>query len=593
MSTGDEDDVSSAIEWSVDEPPSPSTAGRTDQAATSAHLQSVLAHQFAAIQSEQELLAVDEIKDKVKLLDHQLTAAHQAITSMGRGTLFADEVGLGKTIEVGMVLKEMDLRETHNTFLVLTPAQLAPQWQTEMAEKFNLNFVCNYDDEFEGFTAHDRIIASVDTAKSARFREAVLSRQWDVLVLDEAHYVRNEGTKRYELLKQIEYQEGFFATATPIQNEITDLYNIIDLIRPGLLGTRSEFKSRFMVDGEGTQIKNADDLQRKLNRVMIRNQREETDIDFTNRNVRTNTFEPVAAEDKLYDAVTEYVRANYSSQDAKHLVLLLLQKEVVSSPSAVLGTINKWLRGDGAATLSKKEKEQLREIKALAEAVDTTTKQERLREVIETVHDRLEETRLVVFTQFRPTQEEIAASARALDQPVHVVNGDLSSVEKEAVVAEFEQDGGVLVATDAISEGRNMQFCNVMVNYDLPWNPMKVEQRIGRIDRIGQEREVHVFNLALSGTVEEHVLEKLYSKINLFTQSVGGLREILSRMEKSGTDFEKEVFDRLRTADDHVEMENNFDEMAVDLESNHEAAERMGDFNNEVFSPFELGGEAK
>ena len=593
MSTGDEDDVSSAIDWSVDEPPSPSTAGGTDQAATSTHLQSVLAHQFAAIQSEQELLAVDEIKDKVKLLDHQLTAAHQAITSMGRGTLFADEVGLGKTIEVGMVLKEMDLRETHNTFLVLTPAQLAPQWQAEMAEKFNLDFVCNYDDEFEGFTAHDRIIASVDTAKSARFREAVLSRQWDVLVLDEAHYVRNEGTKRYELLKQIEYQEGFFATATPIQNEITDLFNIIDLIRPGLLGTRSEFKSRYMVDGEGTQIKNADELQRKLNRVMIRNQREETDIDFTNRNVRTNTFEPVAAEDKLYEAVTEYVRANYSSQDAKHLVLLLLQKEVVSSPSAVLGTINKWLRGDGAATLSKKEKEQLREIKALAEAVDTTTKQERLREVIETVHDRLEETRLVVFTQFRPTQEEIAASARALDQPVHVVNGDLSSVEKEAVVAEFEQDGGVLVATDAISEGRNMQFCNVMVNYDLPWNPMKVEQRIGRIDRIGQEREVHVFNLALSGTVEEHVLEKLYSKINLFTQSVGGLREILSRMEKSGTDFEKEVFDRLRTADDHVEMENNFDEMAVDLESNHEAAERMGDFNNEVFSPFELGGEAK
>ncbi|WP_144927909.1 DEAD/DEAH box helicase [Halorubrum salsamenti] len=593
MSTGDEDRVSSAIEWSIDEPPSPPTAGKTEEMAASTHLQSILAHQFAAIQSEQELLAVDEIKDKVKLLDHQLTAAHQAITSMGRGTLFADEVGLGKTIEVGMVLKEMDLRETHNTFLVLTPAQLAPQWQAEMTEKFDLDFVCNYDDEFEGFAAHDRIIASVDTAKSARFREAVLSRQWDVLVLDEAHYVRNEGTKRYELLEQIEYQEGFFATATPIQNEITDLYNIVDLIRPGLLGTRSEFKSRYMVDGEGTQIKNADELQRKLNRVMIRNQREETDIDFTNRNVRTNTFDPVAAEDKLYEAVTEYVRSNYSSQDAKHLVLLLLQKEVVSSPSAVLGTIDKWLRGEGAATLSRKEKDQLREIKTLAEAVDTTTKQERLREVIKTVHDRLEETRIVVFTQFRPTQDEIAASARALDQPVHVVNGDLSSVQKEAVVAEFEQDGGVLVATDAISEGRNMQFCNVMVNYDLPWNPMKVEQRIGRIDRIGQDREVHVFNLALSGTVEEHVLEKLYSKINLFTQSVGGLREILSRMEKSGADFEKEVFDRLRTADDHIEMENNFDEMAVDLESNQQAAEKMGDFNNEVFSGFELGGDAK
>ncbi|WP_435075272.1 DEAD/DEAH box helicase [Halorubrum sp. HHNYT27] len=593
MSSRDEDHQSSAIDWSIDDPPSSTEPGVTDTATVSSHLQSVLAHQFAAIQSEQDLLAVEEIKDKVKLLDHQLTAAHQAITSMGRGTLFADEVGLGKTIEVGMVLKEMDLRDTHNTFLVLTPAQLAPQWQGEMAEKFDLDFVCNYDDAFEGFAAHDRIIASVDTAKSARFREDVLSREWDVLVLDEAHYVRNEGTKRYELLEQIEYREGFFATATPIQNDITDLYNIVNLIRPGLLGTRSEFKTQHMVDGEGTQIKNADELQRKLNRVMIRNQREETDIDFTNRNVRTNTFEPATEEAELYEAVTDYVRSNYSSQDAKHLVLLLLQKEVVSSPSAVLGTIDKWLRGDGAATISPDEKEQLQTIKTLAEAVTTTTKQERLREVIETVHDRLEETRVIVFTQFRPTQDEIAASARALDQAVHVVNGDLSSVEKEAVVAEFEEEGGILVATDAISEGRNLQFCNVMVNYDLPWNPMKVEQRIGRIDRIGQEREVHVFNLALSGTVEEHVLDKLYSKINLFTQSVGGLREILSRMEKSGVDFEKEVFDRLRTADDRVEMENNFDEMAVDLESNQQAAEKMGEFNKKVFSGFELGGDAK
>jgi superfamily II DNA/RNA helicase len=130
-----------------------------------------------------------------------------------------------------------------------------------------------------------------------------------------------------------------------------------------------------------------------------------------------------------------------------------------------------------------------------------------------------------------------------------------------------------------------------MVNYDLPWNPMKVEQRIGRIDRIGQEREVHVFNLVLEGTVEEHVLDKLYDKINLFTQSIGGLREILSRMEQSGTNFEQEVFERLRDADDTVELENNFEEMAVDLEKNKEAAKKMSDFNKGVFRGFEFEGE--
>jgi SNF2 family DNA or RNA helicase len=324
---------------------------------------------------------------------------------------------------------------------------------------------------------------------------------------------------------------------------------------------------------------------------MIRNTREETDIDFTNRQVRTNTFEPTTDEKELYDAVTAFVRSNYSNENARHLVLLLLQKEVVSSPSAVLSTVEKWLRGEGSATISTAEREELEEIKALAEQASETEKQHRLRQVIETIDENLETTRAVVFTQFRATQDEIARSVRQLDQTVHVVNGDLSSEEKDAVVAAFENDGGILVATDSISEGRNMQFCNVLVNYDLPWNPMKVEQRIGRIDRIGQEREVHVFNLALAGTVEEHVLNKLYGKINLFNQSIGGLSDILSRMEKSGADFEREIFDRLRNADSRVELENNFEEMAVDLEKNKEAADKLSEFNRDVFAKFEFGGE--
>jgi superfamily II DNA/RNA helicase len=138
-----------------------------------------------------------------------------------------------------------------------------------------------------------------------------------------------------------------------------------------------------------------------------------------------------------------------------------------------------------------------------------------------------------------------------------------------------------------------MQFCNVLVNYDLPWNPMKVEQRIGRVDRIGQDREVHVFNLALEGTVEEHVLDKLYGKIDLFSQSIGGLREILSESEQSGSDFEQEVFERLRLADNTVELENNFEEMAVDLEKNKKAAEKMSKFNERVFDRFEFEEAAK
>ena len=584
LSSGTSPDVA----YTIDDSSVVASALGSDIEDPTGHLLNLHARQFEIAQGQQELLSVEEIQDRIKLLDHQLQAAHRALFRMSGGALFADEVGLGKTIEVGMVLKEMDFRDTRDSFLVLTPAQLAPQWQNELSEKFMLDFVTNYDESFRGFDAHDKIIASVDTAKGKRNKEDVLSRRWDVVVLDEAHYIRNEDTKRYELIEELDYGEAFFATATPIQNDITDLYNIINLIRPGMLGTRQQFEDRYVVDSDDAQIKRGDELQEKLDRVMIRNRREETSIDFTNREVHTNVFEPSEKEMELYDAVTNHVRSHYSSQDARHLVLFTLQKEVVSSPYAVKGTVDRWV-SDKEKILSSEERRSLERIQSIVDDIETTTKQDRLRNIIETIRDQMGMTRVVVFTQFRPTQDAIAHSVEDLDLPVHIVNGDLSSQAKERKVADFESEGGVMVATDSISEGRNMQFCNVLVNYDLPWNPMKVEQRIGRVDRIGQDREVHVFNMALEETIEEHVLDKLFGKISLFNQSIGGLRDILSRMEQSGSDFEREVFERLRDADSKVELENNFEEMAVDLEENKEAAEKMGDFNRGVFDSFEFG----
>jgi len=581
-------DDSPTISFATDDPSVVADAFNTDRDATVDHLLNLQARQFEIAQGQQELLSVEEIKDKIKLLDHQLQAAHRALFQMNGGALFADEVGLGKTIEVGMVLNEMDFRDTRDSFLILTPAQLAPQWQTELSEKFELDFVSNYDEDFMGFDSHDKIVASVDTAKGKRYRDQVLSRRWDVVVLDEAHYVRNEDTNRYKLIEELDYGEAFFATATPIQNDITDLYNIINLIRPGMLGTRKQFNNRYVADGDNAQIKRGDELQSKLDNVMIRNQREETSIDFTNREVHTEVFEPSRNEEKLYDAVTDHVRTHYSSKDARHLVLITLQKEVVSSPFAVAGTIDRWL-ADSDKRLSSAERSSLSKIQSIVADIDVTTKQQRLSNIVETIQDQLETARLVVFTQFRPTQDAIADRVEELDLPAHIVNGDLSSKAKERKVADFEREGGVMVATDSISEGRNMQFCNVLVNYDLPWNPMKVEQRIGRVDRIGQDREVHVFNMALEDTVEEHVLDKLFGKIDLFNQSIGGLRDILSRMEQSGSDFEQEIFNRLRDADSKIELENNFEDMAVDLEDNKEAAEKMSDFNRGVFKNFEFG----
>jgi SNF2 family DNA or RNA helicase len=485
-----------------------------------------------------------------------------------------------------MILKEMHHRGTNDAVLILTPAQLAQQWQAEMIEKFGLEFTCNYDDEFEGFDAHDYVIASIDTAKSDRHRTTVLARDWDVVVLDEAHYVKNEDTDRYALIDQLNYDYAFFLTATPIQNDVTDLYNIISLLRPGLFGTRDAFHNYFVESGQETLV-NRDELQRRLSEVMIRNRRAETDIDFTPRDVTTRTFDPSPAERELYQAVTDYVQGAYAEDQGRKLVLMMLQKEVVSSPEALRRTIERQLETDDGTRHSQAD--QLEAILERIDAVGTPTKLSSLQQITDQARQRVDKGRVIVFTQFRATQRAVLEMLDQAGYTTHSFHGGHSSDEKEEIVERFEEEGGVLVSTDAMNEGRNLQFCNVMVNYDLPWNPMKVEQRIGRIHRIGQKRKVYIFNLALTDTIEEYVLERLYHKIDLFQQSVGELSEILTRLEQSGRNFEDEVFDRLVSADNEVELENDFDEMAVDLQQQRDLADQVSDFNSGVFEGFDLG----
>jgi len=551
------------------------------------HLQSIQAARLQAGQPDSELQSLKQLdENSVKLLEHQVDAAYRALFEMDGKALLADEVGLGKTIEVGMILKEMHFRDTSDSVLVLTPAQLAKQWQAELREKFGLEFICNYDDDFEDFTAHDYIIASIDTAKSDRHRETVLGRDWDVLVLDEAHYVKNEETERYELIDRLSYNYAFFLTATPIQNELTDLYNVVSLLRPGLFGTRDVFHQYFVNSNQETLV-NRNELQNRLNKVMIRNRREETDIDFTDRTVDTRTFEPTEKERELYESVSEYVKGAYSQSQGQKLVLMLLQKEVVSSPVALKHTIEKRLDEQSELTHA----DELESILELIEKIETVTKQERLLDIVEEVRENVEMGRVIVFTQFRATQQQVLERLAEEGYTVHAFHGGHSSSEKEQIVRDFESEGGILVSTDAMSEGRNLQFCNILVNMDLPWNPMRVEQRIGRVHRIGQKRNVFIFNMALKDTVEEYVLDRLYHKIDLFQQSVGELSSILSRLEESGSSFEDQIFDRLVNADSEVDLENDFDALAVDLDEQRELADKLEEFNNGVFSGFDLGAD--
>lgn len=549
------------------------------------HLATLRALRLRAGQADDELRSLSEVsEEQVKLLEHQVEAAYRALFEMDGKALFADEVGLGKTIETGIVLKEMHYRDTVESVLVLTPAQLAKQWQGELREKFGLDFVCNYDSRFVDFDSHDRVISSIDTAKSERYRHQVVSRDWDVLVLDEAHYVKNEETDRYDLIRDLSYDYAFFLTATPIQNEVSDLYNIVTLLRPGVFGTYEGFRRRF-VDEKQETLDNRKELQEKLREVMVRNTRDDTDIDFTEREIETRRFEPTQEERELYETVSEYVREEYSQSAGQKLVLMTLQKEVVSSPEALKSTAEKQLR-EGTAVESK-----IRKLIEKADEVGEVTKRKRLDEIVSEARENVDKGRVIVFTQFRATQTAVIDRLQEQGYTTHEFNGSLSSEEKEDVVDDFREEGGIMVSTDSMSEGRNLQFCNVMVNYDLPWNPMRVEQRIGRVHRIGQDRRVYIFNLALKDTVEEYVLDKLYHKIDLFEQSVGELSSILTRLEDSGEGFEDEVFELLVNADSEVDLENNFEEMAVDLNEQREIADKVEEFNTDVFSSFELGGD--
>jgi SNF2 family DNA or RNA helicase len=320
---------------------------------------------------------------------------------------------------------------------------------------------------------------------------------------------------------------------------------------------------------------------------MIRNRREETDIDFTPRNVTTRTFEPSPAEKDLYQSVTDYVRTAYGENQGQKLVLMTLQKEVVSSPEALKQTVERQLDVEDGKIVPHAD--QLERILDRVDAVKTPTKLESVQRITSEARERVDKGRVIVFTQFRATQQKLIETLDDKGYTTHPFHGGHTSDQKEKIVEQFEEEGGVLVSTDAMNEGRNLQFCNVMVNYDLPWNPMKVEQRIGRIHRIGQEREVYVFNIALEDTIEEYVLERLYHKIDLFQQSVGELSEILTRLEETGRNFEDEVFDRLVSAGSEVELENDFDAMAIDLKEQRDLADKLEDFNAGVFEGFDLG----
>jgi SNF2 family DNA or RNA helicase len=516
------------------------------------------AERLSAWAAADRLLSLDSLRG-VERYPHQLKAALAVMRDLGGRALLADEVGLGKTIEAGIILKEYLLRGQIRTALVLTPASLCEQWAEELREKFELDFVVSRGAEGR-WGDHPLVIASLETARHARHRARVRKIGFDLVVVDEAHRLRNHLTLGWKFINELGARNLLLLTATPVQNDLRELYNLVTLLRPGAVGTFAQFRAEFMTAGDRLRPRNTDKLRSLLSSVMIRAQRANTQIKFPRRQVKTLTLDLADDEAALYRDVSEFVIKTIESGNEDvarrwYFTLVVLQKELGSSIAAAAKTLHH-LATKAATGL---ETRALKDLARRATAVGRSTKVDALVRLLKTLDDKA-----IIFTQFRASQMEIAAALTEAGIANEIFHGEQTWQEKEDALDRFRSAVPFLVSTEAGGEGRNLQFAHIVVNYDLPWNPMRVEQRIGRVHRLGQEHDVSIYNLVARDTIESYVLEILEKKIRLFELVVGEVEEILGHWEPEGS-FEDEVFKIWVESKDGESRDKNYAEFAARL----------------------------
>ena len=578
---------------------------------------------------------------------HQINAFCAAIDAMKTGGMvLADEVGLGKTIEAGLVLRYM-LESGAKKVLIALPASLRKQWELELEDKFDLSSVIldRLTVEHDANNWHrklaDRqgvmiVITSYDY--SSKLMKRFPDVKWDFLIIDEAHNLRNlNSTKRAKRLYALSGGiPKILLTATPLQNSLMDLYGLISFIDPRIFGSEQVFRQRYMKDED------YDDLKRELTPVLYRTLRKDVAdyMHFVKRICRTVDFELSPDEIELYERVNLFLKrdALYSIPASNRgLIILVIRKLMASSSFALVETfevlkkrLEKLYEGTRSAdaqegfdlfwsfvedeidesgfeetededTAAQKAyiQEELDEVKSIidvAKRIKTNSKISALRKALEIGFSYQRENgiaqKAVVFTESKRTQKYIAAELRKSgysEDDILLFNGDFDdtmtkeiyrawqvknfgnanygrSVEyKHAIVDYFKEHAKILICTDAGSEGLNLQFCNTVINYDLPWNPMKIEQRIGRCHRYGQQNDVVAINLLnTQNEADKRVYEILSKKFELF-EGVFGASDIALGALESGTNFEKMVLDIYQSCNTTTEFRKAFDKLDREL----------------------------
>ncbi|WP_236979949.1 SNF2-related protein [Membranihabitans maritimus] len=612
---------------------------------------------------------------KVELNPHQVEAALFAFRSpLSGGAILADEVGLGKTIEAGILLSQ-SWAEGKRKILILCPSSLRKQWANELMEKFYLPSVILESKTYKEHILNKRgspfdqdkiIIASYHFAKNKA--EDLQNINWDLVTIDEAHRLRNAYKESNvignTLMLALEGKPKILLTATPLQNSIMELFGLISFIDPMTFGDKNSFKRQFSYAGQV----NYPDLRDRLKPILHRTLRRQINyLKFTNRHPLTFQFEPTKEEQKLYEEINNYLLREELfalPRSQRHLLTLIMRKLLASSSFAITRTLkslirrlenllknevytktfddeidedyesfDEYLDEEGIEEIQlnedwdekdveklKEEIADLKEYVSIAENIQNNAKGKKLLVALEKGFAELNKAgapeKALIFTESTRTQTylyNLLNAREAYKDKVVLFNGsnnDPGSREiyqnwllkhkgtdvdtgnkkidtRQAIVDCFQSEAKIMIATEAAAEGINLQFCAMVVNYDLPWNPQRIEQRIGRCHRYGQKNDVVVVNfLNVRNQADQRVHQLLDQKFNLFRGVFGASDEVLGTIE-SGVDFEKKIAKIYQNCRTKGEINQAFDELERQIEENKELNAKFENARQDLFENFD------
>lgn len=513
------------------------------------------------IESAEDFKSAPRWKDRLTPFHHQVT---NLITFCRRlpVTLLADDVGLGKTISAGLVISELASRSRVSKVLVVCPKILGPQWKSELATKFDIpaRFVTGRDLLSADFEEFGVVITTYNSARL--YLEKIPEDRFQMLVLDEAHKLRNlygvEDPPKvakcfHSALQKRRFRFVLMLTATPIHNRLWDLYSLVDLLtvargHQNPFGTPGMFARKYIADDKETARRLRSDAIEEFRSVvygyMSRVRRGDAKLHFPDRIVKRHQVDPTPAELELIKTIAEPI------QSLNRLVQISILKALASSPEALNAQLKNMARnGTIPPSLSQS-------VNTIVERMPLTAKLKGLGQLIEQLKKQdPNRWRLVVFTALRETQTTIQNFLESYGLKVGIINGD-SGTRNQETIERFRASPPlhrVIVSTEAGAEGVNLQAANVLVNYDLPWNPMIVEQRIGRIQRLASDyANVIVYNLTLRGTFEDYIVARLMEKLQMASHAIGDIDSLLQSAsdtdEDEGEKFEERLLDLVLAA---------------------------------------------